>query len=92
MVAARLQGDVGSCAASLCACLLEGDDLGVVEVVVQVRAFADDLAVTHQHAADLGIGRGQPDGRLREVEGALHVSFVLCRIIHAADQNSCFQV
>ena len=62
MVATRLEGDVGSGAAGLGACLEEGDDFGVVEVVVEVGAFADDGVVADEDAAYLGVGRGQAGG------------------------------
>jgi len=76
MVTAWFQRDVRSGTASPRACLLEGNDLGVVELVVEMRTLADDLAVAHQHAADLGIGRSQPDGRLRQIERAPHLGLV----------------
>ena len=46
MVAAGLEGDVGGgsfCREASLGGLLEGYDLGVVVVVVEVRAFADDF-------------------------------------------------
>jgi hypothetical protein len=76
MVAAWFQRDVGSCAASPVAGLLQGNDLGMVELVVEMRTFANDRAFAHKHASDLGIRRSQPDSRPRQVERAPHVSLI----------------
>ena len=56
--------------------LLESDHLGVVELVEKVGAFAEDVAVADEDAADLRIGRGESGCGLREEEGAAHVCFV----------------
>jgi len=62
--------------------LLECDDLCVVVVVVEVRAFADDggligaSSAAGEHAADLRIGRGEAYGRGGETEGLLHEALV----------------
>ena len=58
VVGAGFKGDVGGSALGCLACVLEGDDLGVVALVVAVGAFGDDLAVLREDAADLRIGRG----------------------------------
>ena len=43
-------------------CFVEGDDFGVVEQVVFVPAFADDLAgAVEDDAADGGVGRAYAD-------------------------------
>ncbi len=85
VVAAGFEGDVGGGAFGGDAALgglLEGYDLGVVAVVVEVGAFADDfgcspLGVDGENAAYLGVGRGEADGLGGELEGSLHEDFVL---------------
>jgi hypothetical protein len=57
--------------------LLEGYDLGVVAVVVEVGAFADDFAVADEDAAYLGVGRGEACGFGGMLERFPHESFVL---------------
>ncbi len=76
-VIAGLEGDVGGAAFEAVARVLsgfvEGDDFGVVEQVVLVPAFADDLAgAIEDDAADGGVGRGDADAAAGEFEGALH--------------------
>ena len=67
VVAAGLEGDVGGCAAggdvSRCG-LFEGDDLGVVAVVVEVCAFADDFCpcLFDEDAAYLRVGGSEGGG------------------------------
>jgi hypothetical protein len=57
--------------------LFEGDDLGVVAVVVEVGAFADDFAIADKNATDLWIGRGEACGVCGEFEGLPHEGFVV---------------
>jgi len=59
VVAAGFEGNVsgGSAGREAAGCgLLESDNLGVVAVVVEVSAFANDFAVEGKHTANLGIG------------------------------------
>ena len=97
-VAAGFEGDVGGGSFGGDATLgglLEGDDLGVVAVGVEVSAFADDLGFiaigrAGQDAAYLRIGRGKTDGVAGEVESALHEGFVLCDGGHGVRGGSRF--
>lgn len=63
--------------------MFESDDLGVVAVVVEVRAFADDLGCAAsggrlgEDTAYVGVRRGEADGFAGELEGSLHEGFVL---------------
>ncbi len=63
--------------------LFEGDDLGVVAVVVEVGAFTDDFGCAAsggrlgEDAAYLGVRGGEADGLAGELEGSLHEDFVL---------------
>ena len=86
-VVAGLERDVGGAAAKAFFGMLlrlpEGDDFGVVEQVVLVPAFADDLAgAVEDDAADGGIGRGKSDAAAGEFEGALHPVDVLLLSVH----------
>ena len=54
---------------------LQRDRLGVRPARVFVPAFADDLAVTNQHAADTRIGRGRPQATLRQLFGKCDTIF-----------------
>jgi hypothetical protein len=76
MMAARFEGDVCGCAASQVSGLTERDDLRVVALVVEMRAFADDLAIADKYAPNLGVGRGQPNGRTRHIERTAHESLI----------------
>ena len=82
-VIAGFEGDVGGAALETislsCYCwLFEGGDFGVVEEVVFVPAFADELAgAVEDDAADGGIGRGEADAAAGEFESALHPVGVL---------------
>lgn len=85
VVAAGFEGDVGGGSfggETALGGLLEGDDLGVVAVGVEVSAFADDfrfisICRAHQDAAYLGVWGGQAAGVAGEGESALHEVFVL---------------
>ena len=84
---AGLECDVGGAAldaiAGVLFGLVEGDDFGVVEEVVLVPAFADDLAgAVENDAADGGIGRGDADAATRELEGAPHPVSVFVGDVH----------
>jgi hypothetical protein len=65
--------------------LFEGYDLGVIAVVVEVCAFADDLrcaasaGILGKDTAYLGIRGGEADGFGGEGEGSLHEDFVMGR-------------
>src|SRR5579883_1580848 len=62
LVGAGLEIDIQGRAPGARAGLLEGEYLGVLKAVVNVRAGADDLAVLgYDHCAHVGVGRGQPD-------------------------------
>ena len=86
VVAAGLEGDVGGGALGGDAAvgrLFEGYDLGVIAVVVEVGAFADDPwcgAVGGRLGKDttyLGVRGGEADGFGGEVKGSLHEDFVM---------------
>jgi hypothetical protein len=82
VVRAGLKSDVGCGSGGVEAAfagLLEGGDLGVVAVVVEVSAFGDDFVVADEDAADLRVGAGEGDGLAGEGEGSLHEVFVLER-------------
>jgi hypothetical protein len=60
----------------------------VVELVIEVRALADDLAVVNHDAAYLRIGRGKAEGRARKVQCAVHKLLVdLALIVRRALPN-----
>jgi len=95
VVGAGLEGDVGGGSGDVVAAfagLLEGGDLGVVALVVEVSAFADDLVFFDEDAAYLRIGRGEGDGFMGEGERPLHegfVFFVVERSCHALNRIAC---
>ena len=72
MMAAGLKRDVSSGTARLRAGLPERDDLCVIELVVNMKAFADYLFALHQHATHTRVGRGQADRFLRQLQATLH--------------------
>lgn len=79
VVRAGFESDVGSGSGDVdttLAGLLESDDLGVVAVVVEMGAFADDLVFFDEDAAYLRIGRGEGYGFAGEGERPLHEGFV----------------
>ncbi len=88
-VIAGLKGDVGGAPSEAVLFLIregvlfgfaERDDLGVVEQVVLVPAFANDLAgAIENDATHGGVWRGDADAAAGEVEGALHPVCGLCR-------------
>ncbi len=85
-MAARLQGYVGGRSFNGVAessRLLEGDNLGVVMGFVEVNAFAEDVAVPHEHAAYLGVGRCQSGSGGSEVKSSLHEADVIGHRGHA---------
>jgi hypothetical protein len=61
---------------------LERHDLGVVALVVVVRAFAEDGLAACDYAADGRIWRGQTESFVREVECAGEKAFVMVRERH----------
>ena len=83
VVAAGFERDVscrsGGCGRSGCveSCVLQCDDLRVVEAVVQVRSRAEDLAIPHQNASDLRIWRRETDRCFGEFKRLLHEFFVV---------------
>ena len=80
VVAAGLESDVSGGAGGAVAKragLLECDDLGVVAVGVDVRAFSDDFSVANEDAAYLRVGRGERGGRGSKREGPLHEANVV---------------
>jgi len=86
MMTAGLEGDVGGGAAGREASgggLFESDDLGVVAVVVEVRALADDFGCAAsggrlgEDTAYLGVRGGEADALAGKREGPLHEDFVL---------------
>jgi hypothetical protein len=94
VVAAGFEGHVG-CGSlggvTLCGGLFEGDDFGVVAVVVEMGTFADDFGISlggcaDEDAAYLGVRRGEADRLGGEREGPLHEEFVVrgwCVFRHA---------
>jgi len=80
LVRAGFKGDVRGCALrsmSQGGGLLQSGDLSVIALVIVVRTFAEDCAVANQHTADRRIGRGEANGLLREIQGALQVTFIV---------------
>jgi hypothetical protein len=69
--------------------LLESDDLGVVAVGVEVRAFRDYFVLLNQNAAYLRVGASEGYGFTGEGQGSLHKGFVLERGRHASTRISC---
>ena len=62
--------------------LFEGDDFGVVAIVVEVGAFADDfgflpLSRTDEDATYLRVWGGEAGGLTCELEGSLHEGFIV---------------
>ncbi len=91
VVGAGLEGDVGGGSGGVEAAfagLLEGGDLGVVAVVVEVSAFGEDFVVADEDAADLRVGRGESHGFASEGEGSLHEGFVVERGGHPLYEDS----
>ncbi len=76
MVAARFQRDVSGGAPRPVAGGAQRMDLGVRLAGLLVPAFADDFAVTHQHAADARIGRGRAQAALGQLQRARHHAVV----------------
>jgi hypothetical protein len=83
VVAAGFEGDIGGGSEGgepLCGSLFEGDDLGVIVVVVEMRAFADDLNVgigANDDTANLWVGTGEGGGLSGELESPAHEELVL---------------
>jgi hypothetical protein len=75
-VGAGFEGDVGGGGVGEVAGLAEGDDFGMVELVVEVGSAADDGTVTDEDAAYGGVGGGQAYGSFGEAEGLAHPVFV----------------
>src|SRR5690606_26052774 len=76
VMAAGLQGDVGGSAPRPFAGLAQGVDLGVRLAGALVPAFADDLAVAHDHAADTRIGMGGEQPQTRQPQRPGHEGLV----------------
>jgi hypothetical protein len=76
--------------------LFQRHDLGVVAVGVEVGAFADDLSGmrrfvwANQNAAYLRVRRGQAQRLRCELEGSLHMDFVLC-LLRKRTLRHCFK-
>jgi len=78
--------------------LFEGDDFGVVAVVIEVCAFANDFGcgfsgiLTGEDATHLRVWGGEADGLGCEVEGSLHKDFVmgLGRVLRHCFEDSGF--
>jgi hypothetical protein len=64
--AAGFEGDVESCAAGFFASFFKGDDFGVVEAVVVVKAFADDATIFYDDTTYAGIGMSDGGAASRE--------------------------
>lgn len=80
VVGAGLESDVGGGAAGIEATVggeLEGDDLGVVAMLVEVSTLGEDLVVADEEAADRRVGAGEGGGSGGEREGPLHEVLVL---------------
>jgi hypothetical protein len=81
-VIAGLKGDVTGAAEETLTGMLfgdvEGDDFSVVNEVVLMPAFANNLAgAIEDDAADGGVGRGDGDAAAGKFEGALHPVAIL---------------
>jgi len=91
MVGAGFEGDVGGGTSGREAsrgCHFERDDLGMVAVVVEMRAFADDaVLIVDEDAAYLRVGGGKGGRLSRELESSLHEDFVLRRGQHAFEDS-----
>ena len=64
LVAAGFEGHIGGRTLGQRACLLKGNDLGVVAAVILMEAFTHQSVAPDQHAADGRVGRGEADGPL----------------------------
>jgi hypothetical protein len=74
--AAGLERDVERRAACIFASFLEGDDFGVVAIVVDMKTFADDAIIFYEYGADDGVGMRERDAAKRQRECAHHVDAV----------------
>lgn len=72
MVAAGLQRDVGGSTARPFARLAQGMNLGVRFAGTGMPALADDLAITHDDAADTRVRMGGVNTFARQPQGARH--------------------
>ena len=73
MMAARFKGHVHRRATGLVASGAQGIGLGMGLAGALMPAFADNLPVTHYHAADPRVGVGGVQALARQFEGAGHV-------------------
>ncbi len=76
VVAAGLQRDVSRRPGCIESRLLQSDDLRVVEAVILMCARADDLAVPHQNASNLGIRRGESNRCFGQIQRLPHECLV----------------
>ncbi len=81
VVAAGLEGHIGGRPAGQPACLLEGNNLGVVPLVELMEAFAHQNIVPlgaclDEHAADRRVRRRKADGLLSLPQSTLHPQLV----------------
>ena len=76
MVAAGFQSHVGGGTARPFAGLTQGVHLGVRFAGTGMPALADDLAITHDDAADTRIGMGGVQAFARQPQGARHEQVV----------------
>ena len=101
VVAAGFEGDVGGGSGGVDVAgggLFEGDDLGVVALVVEVGAFADDFGLAsagwsaYEDAAYLRVRGGESGGLGCELQGSLHEDLVLwVRAFRHGFENNWFR-
>jgi hypothetical protein len=60
-VAAGFESHIGGRTVGQRACLLKGNNLGVVAPVKLVKAFPYQIVASNQHATDGRVGRGEAD-------------------------------
>jgi hypothetical protein len=82
-VAARFEVDVQSATTGLFSCLLERENLGVLDAIITVGAGAGDSGICiHNDRTDAGIGRGQPNSVAGQVKRSAKKKFVSGGISH----------
>jgi hypothetical protein len=79
VMTAGFEGDVG-CGTlyreSSTGGLFEGDDLGVVVVVVEMRSFAENLILANDHTSYIRVGTCESGCLCSETKGPLHVELI----------------
>jgi hypothetical protein len=72
-VTARFQSHIEITPLRSCPRLVQSDDFGVPELIVNVVALADDLSIPHDHRTDHRIWPGPPQAPPGQPQGAGHV-------------------